>query len=77
MDVIIFLQKQISQEAHPRQDYLELINLSLIMLGALGNMEANGVGDNGSSVESVQTHFSLELQAHIIGPVGWLKESIV
>ena len=61
VDIINFLQNQISQKSHPRQDYLEFIKLSLIMLGVPvvpGVVDANVVGDDGSPVGPVPVHFS-------------------
>ena len=49
MDCINFLQQQSIEGAQPRQDYLELINLSRIMLGK------DIVGDDGSLTA---VHFS-------------------
>ena len=43
-DIINFRQNQISRETQPRQDYLEFINLSLIMLGSVDTR----VGEDGS-----------------------------
>jgi hypothetical protein len=52
-DIINFLQNYSSQETQPRQDYLEFINLALIMLGSVNSTSAAGNNDH-----PVPVHFT-------------------
>jgi hypothetical protein len=52
-DVINFLQNYSSQKTQPRQDYLEFINLALIMLGSVNSTNAAGNNEH-----PVPAHFT-------------------